>query len=308
MKTLIIKRVNDDFDTFLCDNIQSCTSQVDVVDTFRIHGRLGRKIIKYVKNSGSTALLSIFLNITPQIIKYYNQIILFDDYPDLLLIEWIRKYNQHCIIKLWLWNVPNYPIEEYKRYCSIYCFDKEYCLQNDINFINQFYFDKFAAKYPTNNFTEGVVYVGIDKQRKDILQSMSNTFKQLGINYNIKLITFNSADLKLSVPGFEYLKKPLKYSDVIDLSVKSRAIIELVHKYQMGLTWRSLESMYFRKKMITNNTKIRNYDFYNKNNIFIYGLDNIEELTDFLESPYIELPNSILKKYSFDNWFELISK
>ena len=56
--------------------------------------------------------------------------------------------------------------------------------------------------------------------------------------------------------------------------------------------------------MITNNKNIVKYPFYNKNNIFIIGNDNIQELNDFLNTDFQENNDDILYKYSYNNWIE----
>ena len=48
----------------------------------------------------------------------------------------------------------------------------------------------------------------------------------------------------------------------------SRSIIEIEDIDQNGLTLRSLESIFFGKKLITDNRDIVNYDFYKKENIY----------------------------------------
>ena len=108
----------------------------------------------------------------------------------------------------------------------------------------------------------------------------------------------------LNKKGLDYLKSPLAYNDVLKISARSKAIIEIVLPNQMGLTWRALEALFLKKKLITNNKNIKTYDFYNKDNIFIFGIDSISDLKSFINSPYVEIENSILKKYSFSTWIK----
>ncbi|SDE27655.1 hypothetical protein SAMN05421544_10631 [Riemerella columbipharyngis] len=57
--------------------------------------------------------------------------------------------------------------------------------------------------------------------------------------------------------------------------------------------------------MITNNLSIRNYDFYNPNNIFIIENKKLEGLEDFLMKKY-EVNQEIKEKYSFSNWIKYV--
>ena len=67
-----------------------------------------------------------------------------------------------------------------------------------------------------------------------------------------------------------------------------------------------MESHRFRKKLITTNTDIVNYDFYNPNNIFVWTEDCKDIPDAFFETDYEELPEEIFKKYSLENWLNTI--
>ena len=43
-------------------------------------------------------------------------------------------------------------------------------------------------------------------------------------------------------------------------------------------------------------------NFYRSENIFIYGEDKIENLANFIDTPYAEVEEEIVKYYDFDNW------
>ena len=60
--------------------------------------------------------------------------------------------------------------------------------------------------------------------------------------------------------------------------------------------------MFLERKLITNNTDIKNYDFYNHDNIFILGEDNINEIKEFINKPYKKIDQDIIDYYDFDQW------
>lgn len=51
---------------------------------------------------------------------------------------------------------------------------------------------------------------------------------------------------------------------------------------------------------------IKEYDFYNPKNIFIWGVDDLQGLVAFLNSPYEPIENNILKSYTFEGWLNNI--
>ena len=87
--------------------------------------------------------------------------------------------------------------------------------------------------------------------------------------------------------------------------VASKCIVDIVSKSEFtGFTLRPFEAMNYKKKLITNNPDLANYDFYNKENIFIFGKDSESRLKDFVRSPFVEIPQSIRLKYDINSWIQ----
>jgi hypothetical protein len=97
-------------------------------------------------------------------------------------------------------------------------------------------------------------------------------------------------------------KKPISYDDVLVKIGKSKAILDYLSDPSDGLSLRPMESIFHKKKLITNSKLIANYDFYRPQNIFILGRDNLSDLPEFLNSPYEEIDKEIIEKYDFKNW------
>jgi len=75
---------------------------------------------------------------------------------------------------------------------------------------------------------------------------------------------------------------------------------------QYGLSFRVFEAMALEKKIITDNEKIKNYDFYNPNNILVLNKDFSNITKEFFETPYQALPEEIYKKYTLEKWVERV--
>ena len=69
-----------------------------------------------------------------------------------------------------------------------------------------------------------------------------------------------------------------------------------------------LESNILKKKKLDNYTLIDNdkniINFYNPNNIFILGKDDINKIKEFIDSPYIEINKDIVDYYDFEQWLK----
>ncbi|MGX8940169.1 hypothetical protein ACWWJF_05820 [Symbiopectobacterium sp. Eva_TO] len=84
---------------------------------------------------------------------------------------------------------------------------------------------------------------------------------------------------------FFYKNQSLDYKENIQKVIESDVVIEINHPGQDGLTLRTIEALAFNKKIITNNIKIMQYDFYTDDRFFILGYNDIDSLQSFLERP-----------------------
>lgn len=115
----------------------------------------------------------------------------------------------------------------------------------------------------------------------------------------------------------KYLKKNKEYLGADDKDVKhhplsleqtnevmsnSNAIIDYTHPLQTGFTMRTIESIGHKCKLITNNKRALESDFYRPENVYVYDENAFSIPQEFLETPYVELSDEIYKKYGIDNW------
>lgn len=85
-----------------------------------------------------------------------------------------------------------------------------------------------------------------------------------------------------------------------------RCIIDINQRPQAGITLRPIESLFYKKKLITNNPNIRTIDFYNPNNIFIWGQDDLARLECFIQEPCVDIDEHILSKYDINEWLRVL--
>ncbi len=98
--------------------------------------------------------------------------------------------------------------------------------------------------------------------------------------------------------------KPLGKDEVLNLVDRSNCIIDIQHPNQTGLTIRTIECLGARKKLISTNKSIINYDFYNENNICIVDRDSPEVPLSFLMGKYENINLNIYNRYSIESWIE----
>jgi hypothetical protein len=64
---------------------------------------------------------------------------------------------------------------------------------------------------------------------------------------------------------------------------------------------RTFETLGMRKKLITTNDDILNYDFYNPSNILVVDRNNPQLSEDFFLGKYVD-NSEIISKYHVDQW------
>lgn len=117
---------------------------------------------------------------------------------------------------------------------------------------------------------------------------------------------------KLLVPEFKHSKskefkfKPLSVKENIELLRKTSTVFDMQHNKQSGLTMRTIETLGAKRKLITTNTSIKKYDFYNENNIYVMEDYNIDKIKEFINKKYSSISEEVYNKYSLKNWIETI--
>jgi hypothetical protein len=94
----------------------------------------------------------------------------------------------------------------------------------------------------------------------------------------------------------------LSISAVNDVFMSSRAVLDVTHPRQRGLTMRTLETLGASKKLVTTNASVADYDFYDSANIAVIDRHSPSIDADFLRSAYSPLAPSIVSRYSLSGW------
>lgn len=302
MKVLILKKNDNNFELEFSNAMK--TKDIDVYEPLKKTNKLNHYLRAIHKRLKINFGFSIWLNEWKRSIKRYNYIIHFDNDVTLETIKWISKHNKTSKQLLWLWNIPSFDINEYKKYCKVACFDATFAKKHDIYYLKQFFCDKIINGLESNEnekSNNGIVYIGYDKDRFNILRNLATRFEASGLSYNFILKRSSNSPQK-SKDGIVFINDDLDYRQVLMMEKYSDAILELNKQGQEGVTLRALEAMFFKKKLITNNKKICNCDFYDSSNIFILGVD--KNLNRFISEPYNAIDKEIINEYKYESWID----
>lgn len=254
---------------------------------------------------------NILYGFTKQDVESHNKIIISENNKMADIIEYIRKYNNHCIVKVYLWTPVNKNYElQIKKLKSmnvdIYSFDEGYCKKYNLYYNHQPVSYLNRIKNSQTEIKYDCYFCGSDKNRILEIIKIKKFFINENISFKFRILLEKSKNYNFKADdlvGLDLLKKEISYDDILEETKQANCILELLQKGQTGYTLRTMEALYLDKKLITNNKNIKNYDFYNPNNIFILD-NNYDKIKHFLELPYELVPNNIKERYSFKSWIE----
>ncbi len=266
----------------------------------------------------------VFLNKNPKLKKrqdfiletlskigFQDQILVIN--PELIDLEYhleIKKSTNKYIAYLYD-SVDRCPVEHLFNgiFDGIFSFDdndiSKYSFKKTNNYI---YFDEKPLDLKKPEFD--VFYLASYDKRLDLLNQISRKLNE--INKTYLFIVVGKKTWKKSLLNFFnnsnksiiYRRNRIKQEDIGLYYSKVAVILDLVRDNQIGLSFRVFEAMAFQKKLITSNKSIKNYDFYNPNNILIVDKSDLVFDNSFFETSYEPLPDEIYKKYTLNSWVE----
>lgn len=176
-----------------------------------------------------------------------------------------------------------------------YSYDNDDCKKWNLGFFQGGYFDNYRIKLNTCPIYD-ILYVGRDKGRAEIVLELDSAFKKQGLNTYIHICP----DRRYIHKRKAFYKSILSYDDYLDLVKKTRAILNIMPEGQKSITMRDFEAVFDSVKEITNNTGIVDWELYDSSRFFVLGVDCILDLPEFLNTPFVPVPEAKLERYKFE--------
>lgn len=233
-----------------------------------------------------------------------ENIIIFDSNITQGFLEWINaEYSDNRII-FWYWN----PVEsltttifpnEIPEGIEKWSYSPEDCQKYKLMYNTTFLFDSLVQnEKKVESFTgkKKALFVGRDKGRLKELLHLKKILEKENIECEFHIIGNPQSN------KYRY-ENPVAYQKVIDMIKQADILIDYYTDEMAGLSLRPMEALFFRKKLITNNCTISNYDFYNKNNIFMLN-ERERAIGEFVRADYVEISRNVQNQYLLSNWIE----
>ena len=273
------------------DNEYGMLRNADNIDYYNYFKYSNKNIVQKIIKKLELNISSIFFNEWKNKIEEYDTVIMFDRVFNKVVTRYIKHKNPYAKIILWLWN----PVSDRQKYFmtdnnvdEIWTYDKNDAQKYNIKYNTQFYNKMFLLNRNTTQVSNDIMFIGANKGRKETIEKWNNEFKKHNLVTDIKIVEKNEQGISYQ----EYLKR----------LEKTKCIFEIVNDGVEGLTLRALESIFFEKKIITNNKEIIKYNFYNPNNIFILEYDDIDKIEKFINSNYVKIEKETVEFYEYEKW------
>ena len=320
-KLLLIMPRFFDYPELICDELQRMGYEVDFFDDrpstkawVKAAIRINRNFIKsYIKKYFADVMETVSKKSYDIVFLISGQSLSFSE----KMIKKIKDCQPHAKFLLYQWDSQtNFPYIKtvHKYFDKIYSFDKiDVANTERLIFLPLFFSRDYEeiGKDRRHDYKYDFCFVGTAHPKKYQLIGMMS--EQLKPVYPKQFIYFFFPSVivfyyrKFHDREFKHAKRkefyyvPLKGAEMESVYRDSRCVLDSAQAGQRGLTIRVLEALGAKKKLITTNEDIVNYDFYRPENIYIYkndvDLDNI-----FFKSKYIDVPEEIYKKYSLRSW------
>lgn len=304
------------------NKMEELGAKVDMFDERSINSSFQKTILKINPNIYKKKTEMYYFNILNRLKENHYDFVFFIkcEMATTKVLEEYKKTFCNSIFCLYLYdslqNVKN--IEKKLKYFDyIYSFDRFDCKKNKLlRFEPLFYCDEYQREKSNQRNKYDLCFIGtIHSDRYKILKHIKKRAEDEGLNmyfypflqskfiyYFYKLTKPEFRDTKIT--DFKYDK--LSANDISQIVDASKVIIDIQHPNQTGLTMRTIEILGLKKKLVTTNKDIINYDFYNANNIKIIDRKHFTIDKNFINREYIDLDEKIYRKYSLSSWIETL--
>lgn len=296
---------------------------------------MGAQVDAYDTRSVSSALSRALLKVFPGLFrfrtrKYYERIIAENrdkDYDYILIVKCdmtpvhilqkLKTVFPHAKLCLYLWDsIANIPgvTGKFPYFDTLHSFDMNDCQSHaELKFRPLFFADPFRKEAKgSNDYKYDISFLGtVHSDRYAVIEQVREIAQENGL----RCFWFLYLQSRFIYRFYKIFKKEFRFApesvfsfrkmsaaEIAKVVDESRVILDIQHPRQTGLTMRTVEMIGMNKKLITTNESIRQYDFYDPDNIAVIDRKNVSIPEGFFEAPYAPLEETVYEKYSLKNW------
>ena len=225
----------------------------------------------------------------------------------------LREINPNIKFILFLWDKLEYSHwkDKIEYFDFIFSYDRVDAQKNNFIFRPTFFINKCIENIPQKK-EYALSYIGAlrDRKRYEYIKYLKEHLTKNGLKVFFKL--YIDKNMKRYLPkNYDkdlIITERISYLENLEILKKSKSVLDLKYEEQNGLTLRCYEAIATGTKIITDNEDIKNYDFYNENNIkVIKSINDIEKISlEFFSKNPEKIESKIIEKYTVKGFLDEI--
>lgn len=182
----------------------------------------------------------------------------------------------------------------------IYSFDPEQCRLLDVEQLDQFFpFSEVASRQLAADSGGGrdgrtCTFLGRDKGRSSSILEIAQALKNQGCELDFHIVRDQTSQ---TVSPY-HVSSIYPYRESLRMALDADILVEVNQPGQAGYTLRVLETLFFDKKLLTTNARVKQEPFYDPDRFFVWGVDLPQDLPRFLEARPVPVSAEILRRYT----------
>lgn len=249
---------------------------------------------------------------------HQNQILVLN--PDTFDLPTLKKIRESTdVMTTYLYdNLDRVPVEceKLNLFDTIFSFDDSDIEKYGFMKLTNYIYLPFTPKEVQNPEMDLFYITSYDNRRVALIKRLAKKLMEMGMKFQIMIIGKKSwkhqlKNVLVKIPENVFLVfslKKISHEQLPQYYMNAKILLDLMREGQYGLSFRVFEAMALEKKIITDNESIKNYDFYNPNNILVLNEDISNINASFFETPYEKVPEDIYNAYTLDHWVTKVFK
>lgn len=309
------------YENLIKEEMFAMGAQVDLYDERPSNSFYSKAIIRFNRSLYKVNIDKHYKNIIKNIKnKRYDYFLLIKgEVVPVFFLEFLRKENPEIVFIYYTYdsfkNNPN-GMSILPYFDKKFTFDREDAVKYNLSFRPLFYASEYATvnQLESNRYKYDLSFIGTaHSDRYSISQKLTDWCEK----YNLKMFNFYFSPSetlfklkKLTDKKFKNFDKQkisfksLSHTQIIGIYKDSKAILDINHPSQNGLTMRTFETLGAGKKLVTTNVDIKSYPFYNENNIYIIDRQNPKLEKQFFEKEFKEIESTVYFSMSLKGWIK----
>lgn len=231
-----------------------------------------------------------------------EMVVVFDSKVNRRYMELLRRRNPQARIVVWCWNEikPREGLLKIADGLDVWSYSPSDCETYGLKYSDPFYFDSIVRRFEPMrqaNATSGVkgfLFMGRPKGRTGQIDVMARAICDAG--WECELVYYSDTNDR-QAEG----RRAEPYENIVRNTLGYQGILDVAASQASGLSLRTMESVFFHKKLMTTNRLVAEYDFYDENNIYIWG-ESPMTVREFLDLPYRPVPREVADRYLLSAW------